>query len=185
MTTLKSILEKYKQNGEDEQRFMDKHTENVSVLDGPGVEEIQKAARGVSAAKHIGYKSDEDETVYESTDRFSIEDIKAVLVTEDIDEDIIERVENHLLEASPSYFMQIIDSAVHSFREEATDEERAVIDEMLSTEEGYQELVGLIFEEDEDDDEDDDEDEDDDDEDDDDEVIDANPKMKKEKKSNY
>ena len=146
MTTLKSILEKYKQNGEDEQRFMDKHTENVSVMDGPGVAELQKAMGHTKKVKRIA--DQEGDEVYESTDHFSIEDIKSVLVTEDIDEDTINRIEQHLVEASPSYFMEIIDNAVETFREEASEEERAIIDEMLSTEEGYQELVDLIFEED-------------------------------------
>jgi hypothetical protein len=182
MSTLKTILEKYKQNAEDEQRFMEKHTENVSVMDGPGVAEIEKAVKGHTYAsrkeQRAGYDAGDDESVYESTETFSIEDIKAVLSSEEIDEDIINRIESHLVEGSPSYFLNIIDGAIETFREEATDEERELIDEMTSTEEGYQELVDLIFEEDDDEDDDDEDEDDEDDDDDDKEVI-----KKKEKPS--
>lgn len=187
--TLKSILEKYKAKGADEQHFMDKHTDNVQVTDGPGAKEADAAAKKVKKSTrkpHHGYEPGEDEEVYESVDRFSIEDIKSVLVTEELDEEIVDRIEKTLLEASPAYFMQIVDEAVNAFVEEATDEERAILDEMLSTEEGYQELVDLIFEEDDDDDDEDDEDDEDEDDDDED-VIDPKPKLKEKdsKKESY
>ena len=174
MSELKRILERYKQNGEDEQRFMDKHTDNVADHDAPGSAEIKKASNVTKKKKRTA--DQEGDSVYET---FSMEDIRAVLVSEDIDEEVIDRIETHLIEASPEFFMNIIGDAIHQFREEATDEEKVVIDEMLSTEEGYEELIELIFEEDDDDDEDDDDEDDEDD----DEVIDDKPKIKKEKKS--
>jgi len=146
---LLSIIEKYKSRAGDgpEQDFMDKHTENVSILDGPGYAEIRKASDAtqyhVRKPQH-GNDAGDDEAVYEE-------------------------------------YAEAINEAVEEFLEEATEEERETLEELFSTEEGYDEFVSYIFEEkdDEDDEEDEDDDEEEDD-DDDDEVIDASPKIKKE-----
>ena len=150
---LLSILEGYKAKSGDEQNFMDKHTENMSIMDGPGYAEIRKATDAVSYINRNpvkGYNPGQDAEVYEE-------------------------------------YADVINQAVEDFLEEASDEERETLEELFSTEEGYDEFVSMIFEKDEDD---DDEDDDDDDEDDDDDVdddeedgeIETNPKVKKESK---
>ena len=140
---LLSIIEKYEARSGDEQNFMDKHTENVSVMDGPGVAEIKKAVDAVSYYDREpvkGYNAGQDEEVYES-------------------------------------MAQDIEAAVNEFMAEASDEEREALEELFSTEEGYDEFVAMIMEEDDDDEDDDDDEEDDDDED---GEIEVNPKVKKE-----
>lgn len=65
---LLSIIEKYEARSGDEQNFMDKHTDNVSIFDGPGVAEIRKASDAVSYINRDpqkGYNPGEDEEVYE------------------------------------------------------------------------------------------------------------------------
>tara|TARA_B110000858_G_scaffold167512_1_gene195497 strand:- start:2348 stop:2812 length:465 start_codon:yes stop_codon:yes gene_type:complete len=85
-------------------------------------------------------------------------------------------------------YAKTIQAAVDEFIEEASEEDRLALEELFSTEEGYDEFISSIMEddkdEDEDDDEDDDEDEDEDDDEDDDEdeVVEKNPKLKKEAK---
>lgn len=147
---LTQILEKYKAKGGDEQRFMDKHTDNISVFDGPGVEEISKAVDGVKAHNRFennhGYESGQDEEVYEDL---------------------------QYADADPTFFMQIIEEAISEIYEESSDEEKQLMDEMFSTEEGYEEFITMILEADEDDD-----DEDDDEDDEDDEIIEKKPKIK-------
>ena len=143
---LLSIIEKYEARSGDEQNFMDKHTDNISVFDGPGVAEVRKASDAVSYINRDpikGYNPGQDEEVYEE------------LALE-------------------------IEEAVNEFMAEASDEEREALEELFSTEEGYDEFVAMIMEDDDEDDEDDDEEDDDDDED---GEIEVNPKVKKEKGS--
>ena len=144
---LLSILEGYKAKSGDEQNFMDKHTENMSIMDGPGYAEIRKATDAVSYINRDpvkGYNPGQDEEVYEE-------------------------------------YADLINQAVEDFLEEASDEERETLEELFSTEEGYDEFVSMIFEK-EDDDKDDDEEDDDDDDDEEDGEIETNPKVKKESK---
>ena len=144
---LLSILEGYKAKSGDEQNFMDKHTENMSIMDGPGYAEIRKATDAVSYINRDpmkGYNPGQDEEVYEE-------------------------------------YADLINQAVEDFLEEASDEERETLEELFSTEEGYDEFVSMIFEKEDDDDDDDDEDDDDDDDEEDGE-IETNPKVKKESK---
>jgi len=144
---LLSILEGYKAKSGDEQNFMDKHTENMSIMDGPGYAEIRKATDAVSYINRDpvkGYNPGQDEEVYEE-------------------------------------YADLINQAVEDFLEEASDEERETLEELFSTEEGYDEFVSMIFEK-EDDDEDDDDEDDDDDDDEEDGEIETNPKVKKESK---
>ena len=161
---LSSILEKYKAKGEDEQRFMDKHTDNVQVTDGPGKKEHDAAAAKAKKHKrspHKGYEPGEDEEVYESADFFSIDDVRQALTEVELDEETIFAVEENLQDHSPTHFLNIIDEAVQEFyQEEADEEEKAWIDEMLESDESFEKFLDMIFEED-DEDEDDDEEEND------------------------
>ena len=161
-TPLQSILEKYKAKSGDEQNFMDKHTDNVDQTDGPGAKEVHDGAKKVKKAdrksNRQGYEPEEDAEVYESQQMFSIDEIKAVLASVELEEDMIDHIEDTLEEASPAYFLQIIDEAVAEFLEEADEEDREILDEMLQTQEGYEELIDMIFEEEDDDDDDDDDD---------------------------
>lgn len=163
MSTLQSILEKYKAKSEDEQNFMDKHTDNVQVTDHPNAKDVHDSAKKVKKAdrksNRQGYEPEEDAEVYESQQMFSIDEIKAVLASVEVEEEVIDRIEDTLEEASPAYFLQIIDEAVQEFLEEADEEDREILDEMLATEEGYEELIDLIFEDEDEDDDDDDDDE--------------------------
>ena len=141
---LLSIIEKYEARSGDEQNFMDKHTDNVSIFDGPGVAEIRKASDAVSYINRDpqkGYNPGQDEEVYEE-------------------------------------YADLINQAVEDFLEEASEEDREALEELFATEEGYDEFVSMLFEED------DEEEDDEDDEDDDDEEgeIETNPKVKKESK---
>ena len=157
MTDLNDILEKYKARSGDEQNFMDKHTDNVQVTDAPGGDTAKKVVDKMKKhdrkSTRQGLEPEEEEDMYES--------------------------EEHLID--------MIDEMIRDYyNADASSEEQELLDEMLSSAEGYQELVDMIFEsEDEDEDEDeedDDEDEDEeDDDDDDDEVIEKNPKLKKDK----
>lgn len=182
-STLKNILEKYKARSEDEQHFMDKHTDNVAMHDAVGKSEhddaVSKIKKHSRSKTRQGYEPGEDEEVYES---FTLEDVRAALSAAEINESVIDEVEDTLTNASPSYFMKIIDEAINEFYDEASEEEQNLLDEMLSTDEGYEELIDFIFEEKceecgceecECDDE--------DEEDDDDEIVDTKPKMKESK----
>lgn len=180
--TLKNILEKYRAAGGDEQRFADKHTDNVQVTDGPGAKEASKAGKSTKKKKdeRHGYEPGEDEEVYESS-VFNIEDLRSVLSEKEMDESLIEEIEKELVEAKDTTdYFNLIDDAINTFIEEASEEERAVVQEMISTEEGYQELLDFIFEEDDEDEEDDDDD-DEDDEDDDEEEYKAEVEVKTKK----
>jgi hypothetical protein len=156
-TKLISILEKYKSRaGEDsdEQNFVYKHTDNIEVFDGPGVAEIKAAiaaspGHSINSDPRHGYRPDEDASVYEETNTFELEEIKETLLKYNLDEDTIEQIEASLLESSANEMLRIIDEAVNDFYQEATKEEKDVLDEMLSTDEGYAELIDMIFEEDE------------------------------------
>lgn len=150
---LLSIIEGYKAKSGDEQNFMDKHVDNISVFDGPGVEEIRRASDAVSFINRDpmkGYNPGQDEEVYEQ-------------------------------------FASEIEEAIQEFLEEADEEERQALEELFSTEEGYDEFVAMLMEEDDEDEDDDSEEDDDDTEEMDDDSeedgdIEVNPKMKKEKK---
>ena len=177
---LSNILEKYKKAGTldidrsgadgKENDFIGKHTDNVETFDGPGMKEIDAAVAAVSHAKrapHHGYEVDGDEDVYESTDMTYADDIEELAGMEYDDEDLM--LEEDQLQEDAGFFMNLIDEVVEEFyNEEADEEEKAMLDEMLATDEGYIEFVDLIFEgkmgvADEGGD---------------DEVIDANPKLK-------
>jgi hypothetical protein len=166
MSTLKNILEKYKAKGEDEQNFMDKHTDNVQVTDAPGKKEHDEATKKMKMAprERKGYNPDEDSEVYEGY--YSLADISSVLFSIDLSEDQIDHVINTLQESSPSKMVSLIDEAVREFYEESTDEEKKILDEMLQDDAAYEEFITSLFEEDitstEDDDSEEDEDEDDD-----------------------
>jgi len=184
---LSNILEKYKRagildidrSGADgkESDFIGKHTDNVNVFDGPGVAEIDKA---VAAINHIkrgperhGHEIDTDADVYESADMSYADEIEELSGMDYNDEDLV--IEEDILQEDAAFFLKLIDEAVAEFyEEEADDEEREMLDEMLASDEGYQEFIDLIFEAKECDDEDDD---------DDDEVIEKNPKLKGKKAS--
>lgn len=159
--TIINVLEKFKkvedgyldqdQKGEDEQRFIDKHADNVQTTDAVGKAEhdkIKKSSKMASRKNH-GYEPGEDAKVYEESS------------ADDMLDDLIEAVINEFLE------------------EEADADEAETLREMLSTEEGYAEFLDIILSE---------EDEkcpecgcDECECDGDDEVIDASPKIKKEK----
>jgi hypothetical protein len=170
MTNLLTILEKYKSRaGEDspEQDFFYKHTDNVSVFDGPGVAEIRAAidaapGHAVNTELRHGYKPDEDASVYES---FDIEQIREALQITGLDEDTINEIEQSLIEDAEIELHQMVGEAVADYYNSATEEEQQILDEMLSTDEGYEELLDMIFEngdEEDDEDEENDEDEEDD-----------------------
>lgn len=68
---LGNILEKYKARGGDEQRFMDKHTDNVEVTNAPGREgssEGEKRKKHDRKKKRQGNEAGEDEAAYESVE---------------------------------------------------------------------------------------------------------------------
>jgi len=177
---LSNILEKYKKAGTldidrsgadgKENDFIGKHTDNVDTFDGPGMKEIDAAVAAVSHAKrapHKGYEVDTDDDVYESTDMTYADDIEELAGMEYDDEDLM--LEEDQLQEDANFFMKLIDEVVEEFyNEEADEEEKAMLDEMLASDEGYIEFVDMIFEgkmgvADEGGD---------------DEVIDANPKLK-------
>lgn len=67
---IKRVIERYEPNGEDERDFMHKHTDNVSVFDGPGVEDIVKAiasspSHAVEKNEKLGNTPEESEDFYE------------------------------------------------------------------------------------------------------------------------
>jgi len=177
---LSNILEKYKKAGTldidrsgadgKEVDFIGKHTDNVDTFDGPGMKEIDAAVAAVSHAKrapHKGYEVDSDDDVYESLDMTYADDIEELSGMEYDDEDLM--LEEEQLQEDANFFMKLIDEVVEEFyNEEADEEEKAMLDEMLASDEGYIEFVDMIFEgkmgvADEGGD---------------DEVIDANPKLK-------
>ena len=155
---LSNILEKYKKAGTldidrsgadgKENDFIGKHTDNVDTFDGPGMKEIDAAVAAVSHAKrapHHGYEVDGDADVYESTDMTYADDIEELAGMEYDDEDLM--LEEDQLQEDAGFFMKLIDEVVEEFyNEEADEEEKAMLDEMLATDEGYIEFVDLIFE---------------------------------------
>lgn len=195
---LNTVLEKFKKvdggildpqrSGADgsEDDFIGKHTDNVETTDGPGVEKEnghphnagEKAKMEPRKKHRKGYEPKEDSEVYESADEgYDIEDFYSEL-DEDIDIDM------DLLKEDTIYFMNIFEEAVSEFiEEEADEEEKEMLEEMMSTDEGIMELLDALFEEKECGEcgapiakcscDDNDEDEDDDD------IIDDKPKLKK------
>lgn len=177
---LSNILEKYKKAGAldidrsgadgKEEDFIGKHIDNVETFDGPGMKEIDAAVAAVSHAKrapHHGHEVDTDDDVYESLDMTYADDIEELSGMEYDDEDLM--IEEDVLQEDAAFFMKLIDEVVEEFyNEEADEEEKAMLDEMLASDEGYIEFVDMIFEgklgQD--------------DENGDDEVIVANPKLK-------
>lgn len=155
---LSNILEKYKRAGQLDQKrsgadgkeddFIGKHTDNVETFDGPGMAEIDKAVAAVSYAKrapHKGYEVDTDADVYESTDMLYLDDIAELEEIEYDDDDLM--LEEDALQKDALFFLNLIDEAVAEFyEEEADEEERAILDEMLASDEGYQEFIDIIFE---------------------------------------
>lgn len=143
MSDLNTILEKYKARSGDEQNFMDKHTDNVNTTDAPG---------GDTAKKVI--------------DKMKKHDRKATRqgLDPEEEEDMYESNEN---------LLDTIDAMIREYyEEEASAEEKELLDEMMSSAEGYQELVDMVFEE-----KDKDDDDEDDENDDGDEIIEKNPKL--------
>lgn len=176
--TVKTILEKMKkvergyldqpEKGDDEQRFIDKHIDNVATYDADGKEEhddIHGAAQKADRKPHKGYDPGEDEEVYEST----------------MDTDLLSIMEDMSLEESTDFFFNVLEETIDEFfNEEATDEEKEILEDVFSSEENYAEFLEMIFEAEKcEDDEMDDEEDEDEEEDDEDEVIDTEPKMKK------
>ena len=161
MSDLNTILEKYKARSGDEQNFMDKHTDNVNVTDAPHGDTAKKVIDKMK--KHDRKKTRQG-------------------VDPEEEEDMYE---------SNEHLIDMIDVMIREYYEEdATPEEQELLDEMMSSAEGYQELVDMILisenddeDEDEEDDEEDEDEEDDeeDEDDDDDEVIEKNPKLNSKK----
>lgn len=155
---LSNILEKYKKAGTldidrsgadgKEVDFIGKHTDNVDTFDGPGMKEIDAAVAAVSHAKrapHKGYEVDSDDDVYESLDMTYADDIEELSGMEYDDEDLM--LEEEQLQEDANFFMKLIDEVVEEFyNEEADEEEKAMLDEMLASDEGYIEFVDMIFE---------------------------------------
>jgi len=155
---LSNILEKYKKAGTldidrsgadgKENDFIGKHTDNVDTFDGPGMKEIDAAVAAVSHAKrapHKGYEVDEDDDVYESFDMTYADDIEELSGMEYDDEDLM--IDEEVLQEDAAFFMKLIDEVVEEFyNEEADEEEKAMLDEMLASDEGYIEFVDMIFE---------------------------------------
>ena len=158
MTDFNSILEKYKARSGDEQNFMDKHTDNVNVTDAPGGDTAKKVIDKMK--KHDREKTRQGLDPEEEEDMYE----------------------------SNEHLIEMIDVMIREYYEEdASAEEQEILDEMMSSAEGYQELVDMILisedededEDEDDDDEDEDEDDDDEDDDEDDEVIEKNPIINK------
>ena len=156
---LSNILEKYKKAGTldidrsgadgKENDFIGKHTDNVETFDGPGMKEIDAAVAAVSHKKRgedrHGYEVDTDDDVYESLDMTYADDIEELAGMEYDDEDLM--LEEDQLQEDAGFFMKLIDEVVEEFyNEEADEEEKAMLDEMLATDEGYIEFVDMIFE---------------------------------------
>jgi len=114
---------------------VDKHVDNVQVTDGPGIEKEkghphnagEKAKTAPRKKDNKGYEPGEDEKVYEEFD-----------------------AEEMSLEESTDLVFDLIQEALHEFmNEEATEEEAALLEEVLATEEGCEEFLNIIFEEEE------------------------------------
>lgn len=160
-TTLINVLEKFKKvekgpldpqrSGADgaEDDFIGKHIDNVedhddSVnKDGHPHTAGEKGKRAPIKKHRKGYEKGEDETVYEEVD----------LIDEELE-----------------ILANIVEEAIDEFMEEATDEEREIIAEMLETDEGYNELIAAVLEAKDDCECDDDEDDEDN--------VKINPKLK-------
>lgn len=142
-TTINTVLEKFKkvddgpldrkEKGEDEQRFIDKHIDNVMTHDAVGKDEhdkIHAAADLHSRKPNHGNNPGEAADTYEEYEYDEI-DLGEMTLEESIDNmfDLIETVIEEFLE------------------EEADTDEAAILREMLSTEEGYEEFLDILFEE--------------------------------------
>jgi hypothetical protein len=152
---LQDILEKMKkveggyldqdEKGQGEQDFIDKHVDNVDVTDAPAVKaqkghphDAGSKAKMAPRKKHRkGYEPGEDAEVYESD--FENSDLSQIL-------------ENVISNGSEEDLTAFINETIDEFLQtEASLEETALLEEMLSTEEGCQEFINWIFEEDEED----------------------------------
>jgi len=161
---LNTVLEKFKKveggildpqrSGADgaEDNFIGKHIDNVQATDGPGVEKEKghphNAGEKVKMADRKkdrkGYEPKEDAEVYESSDEgYDIEDF---YVAEEDDLDV--EFDMETLKEDSLYFMNIFEEAVAEFiEEEADEEEKEMLEEMMSTDEGMMELIDSLFEE--------------------------------------
>lgn len=142
-TTINTVLEKFKkvddgpldrkEKGEDEQRFIDKHVDNVMTHDAVGKDEHDKihgAAALHSRKPNHGNDPGEAKDAYEEYD-YDEMDLGEMTLEESIDNmfDLVETVIEEFLE------------------EEADTDEAEILREMLSTEEGYEEFLDILFEE--------------------------------------
>jgi hypothetical protein len=182
---LVNIIEKYKARSGDEQDFMDKHTDNVEVTTAPGGEKGKEASEKMKKADRKntrqGYEPGEDEEYYES--RQMKDSKKEMMVSKGGKVEVIDKKDWESYKKKGyivaedfgvdlDTMLSIIDEAVAELSEELTEDEKLSLDEMLSTPEGYQDLINSIFEE-----KDEDEDEYDDDEEE--KIVEKNPKVKK------
>lgn len=142
MSDLNTILEKYKARSGDEQNFTDKHTDNINTTDAPGGDTVKKVI-----------------------DKMKKHDRKATRQGLDPEE------EEDMYESNED-LLDTIDTMIREYYdEEASAEEKELLDEMMSSAEGYQELVDMVFEEKDKNDDEDDENDDGD------EIIEKNPKL--------
>jgi hypothetical protein len=193
MSELINILEKYKARSGDEQNFMDKHTENIEVTDAPGGEKGKEASEKMkkddSKGKRKGYEPGEDEEMYEA--RQLKDPKKEMMVSKGGKVEVIDKKDwesykkkgynvaeefEEGFELTEESLFQIIDESIEEMADELTEEEYAILREMVQTPESYKELVDSILREEDYDDENDDEEEDDEDDED---VVEKNPKTKK------
>lgn len=163
MSRISSVLEKYEPKPEDEKRFVDKHVVQKHDDVAKNSEDTFKGGKK-SKTRKADYEEGEDEKVYENI----LYRLKGDLT----EEQMIDLIERFLepVNIDEGVYNSFITSIVEEIYEQASDEEKTVLDEMLASDEGYEEILEMIAEacdcdDDEDDDDDESGEEDDDDED--------------------
>jgi len=149
----KSIVEKYVARSPDEQRFWDKH--DTQVFDPLNVKAnvIDPALKGVGTVKRKetkhGYDSAESEAAYENF-VIQLSDIEAVLTEADLDPELLEQIYSGLAENAialdESFYDNMAEQIIEGVYETSNDAEREMLNNLLSTNEGYEDILDALFE---------------------------------------
>jgi hypothetical protein len=155
MSKARELIEKYVAKSPDEQRFWDKHETEVfdpmeirkNVID-PSLENVGVINR--KKERH-GYNSADSKAAYENV-VIQWRDIQSVLNEADLDEDtrdtIYAGLAENALDLNESFYDNISEEVINKVYESASDEERELLDEILASDEGHEDVLNALFEED-------------------------------------
>jgi len=153
MSKARELIEKYVAKSPDEQRFWDKHVTQVfdpmeirkNVID-PSLKNVGTVNR--KKERH-GYSSAEGKAAYENV-VIQLSDITNVLNEAGLDEETLETVYAGLVEnaldLNESFYDNMSEEVINKVYESASDEERELLDELFASDEGHEDVLNALFE---------------------------------------